>query len=180
MNAMDAIRGALLAVRLRMHGHRVGKGLRSRTWNPFVCSLSGRRTIRIGDHVGFGKNLSVWVKRGAELAIGDGCVFTGDSYVRASESIRFGARVLVAEFVSVRDANHGTAAGRDIGGQKSEYGKIDIGRDVWIGAGCRILKGAKIPDGCVIGANSVVTGKSALEAGGVYGGVPARLLKRRG
>ena len=55
-----------------------------------------------------------------------------------------------------------------------------IGNDVWIGAGCRILKNAAIPDGCVIGANSVVLGKSALEPGGVYGGAPVRLLKRRG
>ena len=162
-----------------MHGHRVGKGLSCRTWNPFVCSLSGRRKISIGDNVSFGKNMSVWVKHGAELAIGDKCVFTGDSYVRASKSIRFGAHVLVAEFVSVRDANHGMAAGTDIGDQHSEYRSIEIGNDVWIAAGSRILMGAKIPDGCVIGANSVVLEKCALEPGGVYGGAPVRLLKRR-
>ncbi len=179
MNMMDAIRGAVLALRLRVHGHKAGKGLASRTWNPFECSLSGRRRIEIGERVVFGRNMSIRVKRGAELVVGDRCAFTGDTYVRVSQSIRFGAHVLVAESVSVRDATHGMAAGTNIDGQHAECAGVEIGSDVWIGAGCRILKGATIPDGCVIGANSVVTGKSALEAGGVYGGAPVRLLKRR-
>jgi acetyltransferase-like isoleucine patch superfamily enzyme len=180
MKAMERIRGAVLAWRLRLHGHKVGRGLGSRMWNPFLGSLSSKRRIRIGDGVWLGKNLSFKVGRGAELAIGDGCFFTGDAYVRAARSIRFGDHVLVAEHVSVRDANHGTAAGRFIDGQEAEQGTVEIGRDVWLGAGCRILKDAKIPDGCVLGANSVVLGSSRLERNGIYGGVPVRLLKRRG
>lgn len=176
---MDGIRGAVLAWRLRLHGHKVGRRLASRAWNPFECSLSGRRKISIGDGVSIRRNVSFWVKRGAELAIGDGCLFTGDTYVRAARSIRFGSHVLVAEFVSVRDANHGTAAGRSIAEQLSEHGPVEIGNDVWIGAGCRILKGARIPDGCVIAANSVVLESSGLEPDGIYGGVPVRLLKKR-
>ncbi len=176
---MDCIRGTVLAWRLRLHGHKIGRGLSSRTWNPFACSLSFHRKITIGNHVSFGKNLSLWVKHGAELTIGDNCIFTGDSYVRSSGAIRFGAHVLVAEFVSVRDANHGTAAGSFIDGQRSDHGSVAIGTDVWIGAGSRILKNSKIPDGCVIAANSVVLGSSSLEAGGIYGGSPVRLLKMR-
>lgn len=180
MKMMDAIRGAVLTLRLRMHGHKVGGGLSSRTWNPFECSPGGRRRIEIGKGVKFGRNMSIRVKRGAELVIGDRTAFTGDTYVRAERSIRFGAHVLVAEHVSVRDSSHGTAAGTDIADQHPSYGSVEIGRDVWIGAGCRILMGAKVPDGCIIGANSVVIRKSALEPGGVYGGAPVRLLKKRG
>ena len=179
MQMMAGIRGALLAWRLRLHGHKVGRGLASRAWNPFACSLSGRRKISIGDGVSLGKNVSLWVKHGAELAIGDGCTFTGDTYVRASQSIRIGAHVMVAEFVSIRDTNHGTAVGKLICNQPSDHGTVAIGNDVWIGAGSRILKDARIPDGCVIAANSVVLGSSRLEPDGIYGGAPVRLLKKR-
>jgi acetyltransferase-like isoleucine patch superfamily enzyme len=56
--------------------------------------------------------------------------------------------------------------------------EVVIGDDVWIGAGAKILAGARIAKGCVIGANAVV--KGATVPFGVYGGIPARLLKMRG
>ena len=173
------LKGWVLAWRLRLHGHKVGRNLRSKDWNPFTCSLSSHRTITLGDNVVFGRNMQIWVKRGAELILGDGCVFGGDSYVRASMSIRMGDHSGVAEHSSIRDANHGTELGIDILAQRSDHVPIAIGRDVWIGAGCRILKGATIPDGCVIGANSIVLEKSVLESNCIYGGSPVRFLKRR-
>lgn len=179
MKAVYAIRGAVLAWRLRLHGHKVGRGLASAAWNPFEGCLSSKRRIVIGDGVQFRRNVSFRVERGAELVIGDGCHFTGDTYVRVSHSVRFGENVLVAEFVSVRDSNHGTAPGCPINRQHAVHGTVEIGSDVWIGAGARILKDAKIPDGCVIAANSVVLGSSRLEPDGIYGGSPVRLLRMR-
>ena len=179
MKIMDRIRGTVLAWRLRLHGHKVGRGLSSKMWNPFACSLSAKRRITIGDRVTLGRNMYLWVKRGAELAIGSDCAFTGDTYVRASQSIRFGSHVLVAEFASVRDANHGTVAGLRIDTQPSKHGTVEIGSDVWIGAGTRILKDSKIQDGCVIAANSVVLGSSVLEPDCIYAGSPVRLVKKR-
>jgi acetyltransferase-like isoleucine patch superfamily enzyme len=55
---------------------------------------------------------------------------------------------------------------------------ITIGDDVWIGAGCQILDGVTIGNGAVIAAGSVVN--RPVEPFTVVGGVPARVLKRRG
>jgi acetyltransferase-like isoleucine patch superfamily enzyme len=56
--------------------------------------------------------------------------------------------------------------------------EISIGNDVWIGRGCIIFTGTMIADGVVVAANSVVKGK--LERNGIYGGIPAKLIKFRG
>ena len=56
-------------------------------------------------------------------------------------------------------------------------GIVTIGNDVWIGQDAFILSGTVIPNGCVIGARSVVSG--SLEPYGIYVGNPARLLRFR-
>ena len=51
----------------------------------------------------------------------------------------------------------------------------DIGDDVFIGAGARVLGGVRIGDGAVIGANAVVI--HDVPAGARVGGIPARVLR---
>lgn len=52
---------------------------------------------------------------------------------------------------------------------------IKIGQNVWIGAGCIILKGVTIGDNAIIAAGSVVT--KDVEHDSVVGGVPAKYIK---
>ncbi|MBN1967943.1 MAG: CatB-related O-acetyltransferase [Candidatus Delongbacteria bacterium] len=54
---------------------------------------------------------------------------------------------------------------------------IVIGNDVWIGANVLILEGVTIGDGVIVAAGSVVT--KDLLAYGIYGGVPAKLIRMR-
>lgn len=54
---------------------------------------------------------------------------------------------------------------------------IRIGEDVWIAAGCKILKGSVINDGAIIGAGSVV--KGMIPKNGIAVGVPAKVKKYR-
>lgn len=52
-----------------------------------------------------------------------------------------------------------------------------IGDDVWIGAYSIIMTGVKIGNGVIVAAGSVVT--KDLAPYGVYGGIPAKLIKMR-
>lgn len=54
---------------------------------------------------------------------------------------------------------------------------IVIGDDVWIGYGAMIMSGVNVANGCVIGANAVVTEDT--EPYSVYVGVPARKINER-
>ena len=54
---------------------------------------------------------------------------------------------------------------------------IIIGNNVWIGRGCIVLHGSVIEDDVIVAANSVVKGH--LIKGYIYGGSPAKILKKR-
>ncbi|MCX6778454.1 MAG: acyltransferase [Candidatus Micrarchaeota archaeon] len=56
-------------------------------------------------------------------------------------------------------------------------GKVEIGKNVMIGANCTILPGVKIGDNSTISSNSLVN--SDVPANSFYGGVPARRLTRK-
>lgn len=55
--------------------------------------------------------------------------------------------------------------------------ECEIGNDVWIGANCTILRGAKIGDGAVVGANSIVT--KSVPPYAIVAGNPAKVIKFR-
>lgn len=54
---------------------------------------------------------------------------------------------------------------------------IEVGHDVWIGTHCVLLSGAKIGNGAIIAANSVVTGE--IPAYAIAAGSPAKVIKYR-
>jgi acetyltransferase-like isoleucine patch superfamily enzyme len=54
---------------------------------------------------------------------------------------------------------------------------VEIGDDVWIGAGATVLKGARIGRGSIVGCGSVVTAGN-YEDGSVLAGNPARVIRR--
>jgi len=56
---------------------------------------------------------------------------------------------------------------------------VYIGERVTIGQYTTVLPGAVIGNGTIVGAGSLVPKNAVLEGGGVYGGVPARLLVGR-
>ena len=136
-----------------------------------------RSRVQLGEHTRFGRDVLLGTHGNGRIVVGcnvrlnAGCVL--DSYA----SITIGDDCLIGEYVSIRDANHGTNRGEPMRFQRHESAPIDIGNDVWIGRGTAILKGVAIGDGAVIGANSVVN-KDVGELTFVAG-VPAKVLKCR-
>lgn len=61
--------------------------------------------------------------------------------------------------------------------QLPRKGDIVIGNDVWLGWECVILPGAKIGDGAIVAACSVVAGD--IPPYTVFGGNPAKFIKQR-
>ena len=93
--------------------------------------------------------------------------------------IRIGNDVMIAERCCIIGGNHEISR-TDIPMNRQGEGKqgpINIGNDVWIGAGVIIVTGITIGDGCVIGAGSVVT--KNIPSYSIVAGNPARPLRSR-
>jgi acetyltransferase-like isoleucine patch superfamily enzyme len=140
--------------------------------------------VRLGNGVTVGRNTRIEctgsiASLGRGLTVEDGVGLGTDSLYGCAGGIRIGADTIVGNFVSFHSEDHvflsRTLPIRD---QGVTHQGIDVGPGCWIGSRVTVLDGARIGEGCVIAAGAVVTA-GEYPAFGVYGGVPARLLRQR-
>ena len=93
------------------------------------------------------------------------------------QNIEIGDDCMIAPFVYIVDSDHGTDINSKMNTQDNETSSIKIGDDVWIGSNSVILPGVEIGNGSIIAAGSVVN--KDVEEFSIYGGVPAKFLKKR-
>ncbi len=171
------LRGCILSMYLKLHGCKVGKRLNCKQW-PLFRRIPTSNLI-IGDEVNIGYRISFDFNGDGVIILGNHVDLTQDILISASKKVKIGSFSLIAEFVSIRDSDHGIKKDQLIYKQSGRISEITIGQDVWISAGVRILKGSHIPDGVVIGANSIVNSSSILEEKSIYAGNPVRFIKPR-
>jgi acetyltransferase-like isoleucine patch superfamily enzyme len=114
------------------------------------------------------------IEIGASSIVNSGCVLYTGNGIRIGREVAIAANCTFAP-VSHEYADRATPIRRQ--GFRPSKGGIVIGDDVWIGAGCVLLDGTVVEDGCVIGAGSLVRG--VLQAYGVYAGNPLRRIGER-
>lgn len=116
---------------------------------------------------------------GGKIELGDDCSVNPGCILYGLGGLKIGSHVRIAAHTIIVPANHVFAdPARLIRDQGETKQGVTIGDDVWLGARVTVLDGVHIAKGCVIGAGAVVT--ASTEPYGVYVGVPARLVKRRG
>lgn len=120
----------------------------------------------------------------AKLTIGENCHIGDSVHIAASENVTIGDNCLFASHIFISDCSHGSYSGsvQDTPGadhpEKRELVSepTSIGSNVWLGEGVSVLMGAHIGNGCIVGANSVVTKRFPDNC--MLVGSPARIIKR--
>ncbi len=130
-------------------------------YNFRIMTASGamNQRLEIGEDCSFwtGVNLNL-TDDNAHIRIGEDCMFSKDIEIWASD----GHALIDRKTNSVINPCHNS---------------VVIGNHVWIGAKVIMTKNVGIPDGCVIGAGSVVTSKIN-EKYVVVAGNPAKIVRR--
>lgn len=113
------------------------------------------------------------------LEIGNNVSIHPLTYINASGGIQIGNDVSIAHSCTVMSEEHKYAdININIKDQGCEFKKTTIENNVWIGAGSRVLAGSTISAGSIIASGAVVKNKTKYNT--IVGGVPAKLIKKRG
>jgi maltose O-acetyltransferase len=146
----------------------------------------GPGTVVLGEGVQFGWKESPLFYTGychvevssprAAIEVGDRTEFNNNLMLKCEgPGIRIGRDGLFGAHVEIFDSDfHDLDPARRKSGTQS-MAPVEIGDNVFVGMGVRILKGATIGSDSVIGAGSVVTG--TIPAGVVAAGNPARVIR---
>jgi len=136
-----------------------------------------RGAVQVGSEceLGRGVELNPWgghIRVGRHVYIGPYVVIYGQG------GVEIGDHTLIATHSCILSSNHAIPA-RDglIRNHPDVLLPTRIGRDVWLGAGVRVLGGVTIGDGCIVGAGAVVT--KDLPQFAIAQGVPARVVGQR-
>lgn len=94
---------------------------------------------------------------GGKLNIGDKCFFNSNVNITCIDEIVIGSGCQIAQNVVILDHDHNYKQ-KGVGVPSLVSSKVSIGKNVWIGANCVILRGSTIGDDVVIAAGSIVRG----------------------
>lgn len=195
MRVIDNIRKLLFQIYIALLSSiptEIGIRLRYFAYKPLFKSVEGKfkidsgvtiygfKNISLGENITIMKNSYIYSHDGGELIIGNNFILNTNSQLGASfGKIVIGDNCSIASNCVLRASNHNfNNPNIPIREQGHSYGEIILEDDIWIGANCVVTANTKIGKGSVIGAGSVVT--KDIEPYSIVGGVPAKLIKRRG
>lgn len=149
----------------------------------FPFYLRGRSGVKFGTNLttGYGCRIDCADSRDS-LEIGNNNSWGDRVHIVALEKVIIGNDCLFASNIFISDCDHGKYQSdcEDIFIHPKDrplYCKpVIIGQDCWIGENVCILKGSKIGDFCIIGANSVVN--SEIPNYSIAVGQPAKVIKK--
>ncbi len=137
-----------------------------------VISLRGTWYIQTKCKIGSGTKIHVQ----GELHTGPGFNVTGSTSIICHKKIQFGEHVLISWGVHIMDTDQHPIynEGRQHINANSE---IVIGNHVWICSKSTVLKGSRLSDNSVLGAQSLLS-KPIEETNVLVAGMPAKVIKR--
>jgi len=156
---------------------RVGQRLNLEGAAPLIV---GTGRIVVGDDVHIGSPCTWDVGPEAELIIGDRVSLNYRGVIGAAKSVRIGDDTMIAGDVTIFDnTNHPVSPARRLTRAAitaAEVSPVLIGRNVWIGIHCIIMRGVTIGDNSIVAAGSVLT--KSVPANTLVAGNPAVAIRR--
>lgn len=173
-NGNVIIKGKVHTAMIRIGFHKVPVcNCRDKTQ---IIVKSGKILFQGTAHLGHGTK--IYVSEGAELVLGNNFAISASSQINCYHKIQMGNDIQFSWDCLVMDSDTHTIY--NVGGEVANPDcEILIDNNVWIGCRTTILKGSHIPEGCVVGACSLVTGNN-FKRHTILIGSPAKSTKEIG
>jgi len=168
----------------------VARGVADAYWRRRGVTIGAGATISVFAHLrsdgrlSFGDRCTVGryvilAPDGGSIVVGDDVSINAFCLVSGIGGVEIGKDTRVGASVSILSSNHVfDDPDRPIRMQGLTARGVSIGNDVWIGTRAVVLDSTRVGDGAVIAAGAVVT--TDVEPLSIVGGVPARVIGRRG
>lgn len=137
----------------------------------------GTSEIKIANNVKIDRGVRLLAANNAEIDIHEGVRIGLYSVFNGGDSILIGDNTLISGFVYIQTSMHKYQKSDAIKDQGYDHAKIELGKDVWLGAHSVILPGTTLGEGSIIGSNAVVTDDVPEHT--IVGGIPAKKIKKR-
>lgn len=155
----------------------IGKRVVIKSGARLICTNADSRIV-IGDGsvIQYGAIIETGpggsIELGRSNSVNPYCVIYGHGGLKTGSYVRIAAHTVIIPANHIYDDPTVPIAKQGLTLQG-----IEMGNDIWVGTGCRILDGVTVSDGAILAAGSVVN--KSVERGAIMGGVPARVLKYR-
>ena len=146
--------------------------------------FTGSGSISIGDRVVLGYKdggyfrgncLEFIVRDGGRIVVGSNTHFNNNCYVSAKQLITIGSDCLIGHNCEFSDTDGHEIDPETRTNSSGITEEVIIGNNVWLGNGCKILRGARVGDNSIVAAGAVVKGKFGDNL--IIGGVPAKVIR---
>lgn len=160
-------------------GNKVVIGRRTIMNKTKIRIRGNNNTIIFGENIGVGKKCSFWLEgNNINVMIGNNTTFTHTVHFCVQEDDMYvivGEGCMFSNHITVRTSDGHPIY--DIDGNRINPPKpVKIGKNVWIAPDSKIMKGADIGDGAIIGSDSMV-GLTPIPANTLAVGHPAKVVK---
>lgn len=151
-------------------------GVFDKKYSRSILQIEG--TIYLEDsgkyHLGHGSKLCVG--KSGNLYISEGFINSAEGTIICMNEIHIGHRVITSWNTLMMDTDFHATQNTITNEKHPIQSPIFIGNNVWICTRAVVLKGSKIPNGCIVGANAVVNKKYKIE-NALIAGNPASIMK---
>ena len=157
---------------------RVIIGNNARVYDCVFHFEDGENTVSIGDCC-LCKGVFFIERKGGKnlISIGSNTTIPGQCQIEASENnfVSIGDDCMFSHDIRIWAASHHSILNSD-GLRINPAKSIRVGNHCWIGHSVFILKGAVVPDGSIVGVNSLYN-KVFTKSNAIYAGIPAQIIK---
>ena len=145
------------------------------TRDKSVIQIEKGGILEISDKTYFGSGANISIGSvGKIVCMGNFCTTARSSFI-CHEKIIFGKNTVISWDCIFMDSDFHKI--KENGSVINSPRPITIGDNVWFGCRVTVLKGANVPNGCVIAAGALVS-RDLTDENSIYAGIPAKLCKK--